>query len=183
MSVTQIRTRTAINAGLFSVEDLDVRFSNAQERQYQRLRMRSRLAVMVVPISQRNTLLLIREFAAGIGDYVIKFPTGTVEREESVEAAAVRELQEETGWLARTISVGKSMYAEPGHCDQMTCVVLARDLVRGQSKGDEPERTGLYEWPASDRRSLIDSLVDARSIAALAMLSDCFGATIPMANR
>jgi hypothetical protein len=72
------------------------------------------------------------------------------------------------------------MYADPGFCDQKTYVVLARDLVRGQTGGDEAERPSLFEWPAADRRSLIESLVDARSISAIAILDRFFDAKTPV---
>lgn len=170
MGVAEARSRTAMNAGLFSVEDLYVRFSNGTERTYQRLKMRSPRSVMIIPITPRNTLLLIREFAAGIDDYVIKFPTGTVENDETVEEAAARELREETGWILRTISVVKQIYADPGYCDQKTYVAIARDLVWGQMEGDEPEVPRLHECDTRDWQTLQDSLIDARSLATLAIL-------------
>ncbi|MEO1898426.1 MAG: ADP compounds hydrolase NudE, partial [Methylococcales bacterium] len=49
---------------LFRIEALDIKFSNGEQRQYERLaRNKSNGAVLMVPMLDAQTVLLIREYS------------------------------------------------------------------------------------------------------------------------
>jgi len=50
---------------LFSVEQLDLTFSNGEQRNYERIPSSGHGAVMIVPMLDSQTLLLVREYCAG----------------------------------------------------------------------------------------------------------------------
>lgn len=94
-------------------------------------------AAVIVPFHvAKNRLVIIREFRVTLGDYQYGFPAGLVERGETLEACAERELQEETGLaVTRWIKAGPPVYSSSGLTDESV------SLVYVECDG-EPSRTG-----------------------------------------
>jgi ADP-ribose diphosphatase len=159
---------------LFTVEALTLRFSNGEERDYERLIGSGRKAVMVVPMLDDNTVLLIREYAAGLHDYHLSLPKGLVEPGEDVLAAANRELMEEVGFGAHHLQELRSLTLSPGYMTHSTHVVLAQNLFEKKLEGDEPEPLEVVALSLNDLAQLLDhpEISEARSIAALFMVRE-----------
>ena len=100
---------------LFQVEQLDITFSNGQQVEYERIKGSSRGGVMVVALQDDDTLLMVREYSAGVERYELMFPKGRIETDEPAVEAANRELQEEVGFAARKLTLVKSMTLAPGY--------------------------------------------------------------------
>src|SRR5690606_24598189 len=112
----------------FRVEELKLRFGNGEERTYERLCSGSSAAVIVVPLLNDDTVLLIREYGVGMESYELGLPKGRVEKGEDLLDAANRELKEEIGYGARDLSLLKLMSQSPNYMQHRTQIVLARDL-------------------------------------------------------
>lgn len=70
--------------------------------------LESRDWVNVIPLTDDGQVILIRQYRHGIRAATLEIPGGIMDPGESPEAAAVRELREETGYVAREIrSLGK----------------------------------------------------------------------------
>ena len=72
---------------LFKVEALHLRFTNGTERIYERMQGGHRGAVMLVPLLDDDTLLLVREYAAGTHSYELGFPKGVIDAGENAAQA------------------------------------------------------------------------------------------------
>ncbi len=157
---------------LFRVESLQLRFSNGEERVYERIPGGNRHAVMIVPVLNNDTLLLIREYAAGTHAYELGFPKGLVDAGETDAEAANRELQEEIGMAARQLSFMKQVSLAPGFMNARMAIFLAQDLFPQQLTGDEPEPLEIISWPLKEAEALLDhpQFHEARSVAALLLL-------------
>ncbi len=59
--------------------------------------------VNVVPVTAEGNVVLIRQFRHGIRDVTMETPGGMLDEGERPEAAAERELREETGYVAEKI--------------------------------------------------------------------------------
>lgn len=82
------------------MQAVDLRFSNGEERTYERLTPNRRSSVMVIPI-QNNELIFVKEYAVGSERYELGFPKGIVDAGEEPIESANRELQEEIGFGAK----------------------------------------------------------------------------------
>ncbi len=157
---------------LFHIEAMDLRFSNGVERRYERLRTGRQGAVMIVAVNDQNEVLLIREYAAGLEEYVLTLPKGLIDPGEDAETAANRELQEEAGFGAREVSHVRQLTAAPNYMGHRLEVMLARDLYPSKLEGDEPEPLEVIPWPLSRLPELFEreEFSEGRAIAALCLV-------------
>lgn len=169
-----LNVETVARTRLFHVERLDVQFLNGTVMEYERLCSSSQGAVLVVPMYDEQTALLIREYAAGVQRYELALPKGRIEDGESPEQAANRELMEEIGYGARKVRHITSFTLAPGYLSHVTHVILAQQLFEQRCEGDEPEEIEVVPWRLSDLHKLIDcdDCTEARSIAALYLVRD-----------
>ncbi|KUJ87522.1 MAG: ADP-ribose diphosphatase NudE [Halomonas sp. 54_146] len=171
----QILSRECVaKSRLFQVESLALRFSNGEERQFERLTGADRGAVMIVAMPDPEHVLLIREYAAGFEDYVLTLPKGLVDPGEDIITAANRELMEECGFGAHRIEPLVELSLAPNYMRHRMQVLLATDLYPKRLPGDEPEPLivethALEELPALLMR---EDFHEARAIAALYIARD-----------
>ncbi|MFW5815530.1 MAG: ADP compounds hydrolase NudE [Wenzhouxiangella sp.] len=161
-------------ANLFTVEQLDLEFSNGERRTYERLISRGLGGVIIVAMPDAEHVLLIREYACGFHRYELCLPKGRLEPGEDALAGANRELQEECGFGARELTSLGALTMAPGYMTHATQVVLARDLYPSRLPGDEPEQLEVLTWSMDDLVSLVqrEDCSEGRSIAALYMARD-----------
>ncbi len=164
-----LNRKTVARSRLFHVEALDLEFSNGATARYERLRGSSRSTVLIVPLLDADTVLLVREYAAGTERYELGFPKGRVEPDEPLLEAANRELMEETGYGARRLEQITSLTLAPGFLGHTTCIVLARDLYPQRLEGDEPEEPEVVPWRMDQLEQLWrgEECSEARTIASL----------------
>ena len=94
---------TEHDAGPYRLERLDLEFANGERRHYERLHGRGHGAVVVVPLLDDDTVLLVREYAAGVHRYELGLVKGRIDAGETPVQAADRELKEEAGYGARSL--------------------------------------------------------------------------------
>jgi ADP-ribose diphosphatase len=171
----KIHARREREAGkMLRVEQLDLEFSNGERRTYHRMKPSGLGAVIIVPMLDEETVLLAREYAAGLHHYEIGLPKGRLEHGESIIEAAEREMKEEIGYGARNLVELTRLSLAPGYMTHITHIVLARDLYPEKLDGDEPEELEVVPWPLADLRGLTarDDCTEGRTIAALYIARD-----------
>jgi ADP-ribose diphosphatase len=163
---------------LFKVEQLDLEFSNGQKRTYERMLTSGLGAVIIVPMLDENTVLLVREYAVGLHHYEIGLPKGRLEIGETALEGAQRELKEEIGYGARDLRELTRLSLAPGYMTHVTRVILARDLYPEKLEGDEPEELEVVPWPIHDLLPITarDDCTEGRTIAALYIARDFLNA-------
>lgn len=165
---------TLAQTRVFRVEQLDLRFANGREARYERLSASPAGAVLVVPMPDERTVLLIREYAAGVDRYELCLPKGRIDEGEDMYETANRELMEEIGYGARTLRHIKSVSLAPGYVGHTTHILLATELYPEKRAGDEPEEIEVVPWPLANLTELLrqDDCTEARTIAALFMVRE-----------
>jgi ADP-ribose diphosphatase len=159
---------------MYQVEQLDLEFSNGERRLYYRMKTSGLGAVIIVPMLDDETVLLAREYAAGLHHYEVGLPKGRLEQDESILDAAQREMKEEIGYGARDLRELTRLSLAPGYMTHITHIVLARDLYPEKLEGDEPEELEVIPWPISDLQALTarEDCTEGRTIAALYIARD-----------
>ena len=162
-------TRTLAHTRMFRIQGVDLEFGNGVQVEYERLLGSSQGAVLIIPMRDDETVLLVREYAAGTERYELGLPKGRIEPGETALDAADREMKEEIGFGARRLDPLYSMTVAPGFLSHQTHLVLARDLYPCKLEGDEPEEIEVVPWRLSDMAALLarEDFSEARSIAAL----------------
>jgi ADP-ribose diphosphatase len=152
----------------FKIETLLLKFSNGEQREFERMQG-GRSAVLVVPFYDQNTLLLIREYAAGTHTYELGFPKGLVDPGETTMEAANRELKEEVGFGANKLTELKKVVMAPNYFSSEMTLFMAENLYPESLTGDEPEPLEVIKWPIDKVDELLqrDDFQEARSISAL----------------
>jgi len=172
MALPEIVNKKVIaSTGAFTVEALDLRFSNGVERKYERLRKGGHEAVIIVALSDKGEIMLVREYCAGFHEVRLSLPKGTADTGETLEDAARRELSEEIGYSAKSVHVVKELSLAPSHMGFTINVIFATDLYPNKLEGDEPEPLELVPWPVERVSDLIEGgeFSEARAIAALTL--------------
>ncbi len=156
------------------VEELDLEFSNGERRLYHRAPATGHGAVIVVPMLDDDTALLIREYAAGTHRYELGLVKGKIDDGETPEEAANRELKEEAGYGANSLTVLRRISLAPTYMGHETVLVLARDLYEERLQGDEPELLDVLPWRLDALHELIlaEEFSEGRSIAALFLVRE-----------
>lgn len=161
---------------LFKVEELALRFSNGEERIYERLGhfARGHRGVMMVPLVDDNHFILIKEYAAGTEDYQLTLPKGLAEAEESLIEGGNRELKEEIGCGAREWHALTDFTLAPNYMTRRIHVLVARDLYEEKLEGDEPEPMEIETFAFDQLLELCarPDFTEARVIAALFLVRD-----------
>lgn len=99
---------------------------------------------MIIPLTDDNHIILVREWRYAIQDWTYCFPFGGTEHTETALDVAQRELHEETGYLADTWERLGEITIDPGANSQVTPVFLARDL-RKDSLFQNPDMHEIQE--------------------------------------
>ncbi|KJS09247.1 MAG: ADP-ribose diphosphatase [Gammaproteobacteria bacterium BRH_c0] len=169
-----LKRRETARTRLFRVEELLLRFSNGAERIYERLCHPSHGAVLIVPMLDDDTVLLVKEYGAGVESYHLGLPKGARNVGEDRLLAANRELMEEVGYGAHHLEFLKTLTLSPGYMGHDIDVILAQNLYEQRLPGDEPEPLEVVPWSLRDLSSLVarDDFTEGRSLAALYLVRD-----------
>lgn len=115
-------------------------------------------------------VLLIRQYRYASGGYMLEIPAGRPDEEgEDWEVCARRELQEETGLTAGSMTYLTSIFTTPGFTDEQIRIFVARDLTSGDTKLDQDEFLEPVVMPISEALERIRSgeINDAKTICGL----------------
>jgi ADP-ribose pyrophosphatase len=126
-------------------------------------------AVAILPLLDAAHICLVRNRRPIIGLTLLEIPAGTVEPGEAPEAAAVRELAEETGYRARQWRKLTEFIPSPGVLSERTHLFVAQELTPGplQLEKDEDLQPQIVPWREALAWALDGTIRDAKTLIAL----------------
>ena len=86
--------------------------------------MKAGEASVILPITDDNKVIMIQEPRTPIGKVILALPAGMIEDGEEADKAAIRELEEETGYLASNIELLREYHPSVGYSDEKIKIYL-----------------------------------------------------------
>lgn len=129
------------------------------------------LAVGVVAIDAQGRVILVGQHRYPLDYYSWEIPEGGCPiGAETLEAAAERELREESGYTASRWDYLGSMVVSNSTSDETAHFYLARDLTAGPTEPDETEDLAvkLMDFTEAHRQAMEGELTESLTVAALA---------------
>lgn len=80
--------------------------------------------IMIAKMSNSKKIVLVRQFRPPIDNYVMEFPAGLVDENESFETAAIRELKEKTGYIGKLKKVILPVLSSPGMTNESVAIAF-----------------------------------------------------------
>lgn len=144
-------------------------------------------AIAIVAVTDEGQLLLVDQFRVPLHGRVIELPAGLVgdeagQRDESIEMAAQRELEEEVGYRAQKFQVLTVGVSSAGLSDESIHLVYASNLSRvGPGGGLADEQIVVHAVPLAEvpdwlrRQQQAGRHVDFKVYAGLFLLGGVAG--------
>jgi len=129
--------------------------------------------VAIVPVDASGQVLLVRQYRLPAGRSMLEVPAGSVDPGESVEEAAQRELQEETGCRADRLHRLGGFFISPGYCTEFMHLFLATGLSEAAAAADADERITVERFPLAEALRLVEAgeIRDGKTIIGLLLVA------------
>jgi ADP-ribose pyrophosphatase len=140
--------------------------------------VRHRGSVVLVAMPAPDRIVLIRQYRYVVDRWLWELPAGTLESNETLDAAALRECHEEIGKIAGRAERLGTYFPSPGFCDEAMNFFLLTEL-RDRRPGeaaphqDPDELLTVKEFAVADVRAMIRAgeIVDMKTIVGLTLIS------------
>ncbi|MDR1168934.1 MAG: NUDIX hydrolase [Heliobacteriaceae bacterium] len=125
-------------------------------------------AVAIAALKGKN-ILMVRQFRYAVKQAMLEIPAGKIDDGEAPFDCAVRELEEETGYIAKNWQPLGFIYVSAGFTNEKIYLFLAEDLTYKQAKPDAGEILECGEYSLEDIRAMIKAgeINDAKTICTL----------------
>jgi ADP-ribose pyrophosphatase len=133
-------------------------------------------SVVLIPIPQPGSIILIRQYRYTIDRWIWELPAGSLKRDEDPDQAAARECEEEIGLVPGRLTRLRGYYPTPGFCDEEMIFYRCEDLrppaPDSAARKDEDEEIEPRTFTLDEARALVSSgeIVDLKTLAGLSLV-------------
>jgi len=126
-------------------------------------------AVCIVARPAPDQVILIRQYRHAAGRELIEIPAGTLHDGEDPRECAIRELEEEAGYLASVMTERGRFWTTPGFTTEFMYLYEAAGLTKTQTNPDDDEVIEVDIVPTAEALRMVDDgrIQDAKSILGL----------------
>ena len=125
-------------------------------------------AAAILAFDEKGKIILVRQHRFPRG-YVLEIPAGTLEKGESPKRCALREIQEETGYKAKSMTHLITYYPSVGYNTEAIHCFVASGLTSGKMNLDTDEAITVKKMDLSRLIKMIKSgkIIDSKTICAV----------------
>ncbi len=164
----ETKNRSKVFSGLvIDIEQMDVLIGNQGWYTYQIVRHPGGAAIL--PLHEDGSVTLIRQLRPAVGDFLLELPAGRLSPGEDPQLCAARELTEETGLTAATLTSLGVLHSSPGVFDEVIHLYLATGLSQGEPAPEAYEEIYCVRLPLAEALTMAaeGGITDGKTIAAL----------------
>lgn len=122
----------------------------------------------ILAVGEQGLIPVVKQYRYGAGDYLYELPAGKLNEGEDALTCAIRELEEETGYIAskENITHLATIVPTPAYVTEKIYIYLATDLKRGSVHLDDDEFVDLYQFTLDQLLTMIDNgeIQDSKTI-------------------
>jgi ADP-ribose pyrophosphatase len=129
-------------------------------------------SVIILPVDAKGDLLFVRQYRHAAGLELLELPAGNLDKGETPEECAKREIREETGMAAGKMEYLGGFYLAPGYSTEYMHVFLATDLHLDPLEADEDEYLSVESVPVVKALEMArrGEFLDAKTLAAFSLM-------------
>ncbi len=127
-------------------------------------------AAAVVPVRDDGKILMVRQYRHSVDRVTLEIPAGSRDsQEENFRVAALRELEEETGYRSDSLEHLITIITAIAYCDEKIEVYIARNLSPTKQHLDSDEFIDVEAFEPEELRRMIfaGEIQDSKTIASL----------------
>ena len=126
-------------------------------------------AAAAVPLTDKNEVILVKQYRHATGNVLLEIPAGGLEPNEDPKDCIIRELQEEIGLKPNIIEHIYSIFLAPGYSTEYLHIYLAKDLIPSKLQEDQDENLEIVKIKIDKLVEMIlnGEIKDAKTIAAV----------------
>jgi 8-oxo-dGTP pyrophosphatase MutT (NUDIX family) len=113
---------------------------------------------LIVPVTENNEFILVKQYKYGANKEVIEFPAGFIDEKENPLDAAKRELKEETGYISNDFQLIAKNELSPTKSNGKVYIYLAKNsTIKYETSFDETENIELIKKSEPEILKMIDN--------------------------
>jgi ADP-ribose pyrophosphatase len=147
MSHELINRTVVFNGSVFTVARHEMRLPDGRTHTYDLVEHNS--AVTILPLDEQGSIIFVRQYRLGAGGDLLELPAGVLHDDEDPALGASREVREETGYAAGTLTPLGGFFMAPGYSTEYMHVFLATGLTPDPLPQDEDEFLQVERIPAA----------------------------------
>jgi 8-oxo-dGTP pyrophosphatase MutT (NUDIX family) len=134
-------------------------------------------AIGVVPVDEQMNTYLVGQFRYTLNEYSWEIPEGGGPEGEEPAETASRELQEETGLIARKLELLGKIHTSNSVTDEVGFIFLAHQLTQDEANPEETEELMVKRLPLSEAVRMVENgeITDSLSMAGLLLAARRLG--------
>ncbi|MFA6846613.1 MAG: NUDIX hydrolase [Sphaerochaetaceae bacterium] len=129
--------------------------------------------VVILALDEQKRIVLVSQYRYAVKAELLEFPAGKLDKipNETPEKGAVRELREETGYVAKAMTYLGEVYPSPGVVTEVLHLFVATGLNRTSQQLDDDEFITI-RWVEKDELLKMiagNTIRDAKTICAFTL--------------
>lgn len=174
MSFNLIESKKVFSGKLIKVWQERVEYPDGREVTIELLKHPG--SVGILPLDDDGQIWFVRQFRHPSGGMLLELPAGTIDPDEAPEITAAREIREEIGMAASSLTSMGGFYLAPGYSTEFMHLYLATGLTPNPLSQDDGEFIQVEKYSIKDVYGMLDrgEFVDVKTVAFLGLMRPRF---------
>ncbi len=126
-------------------------------------------AAAFVAETKEGNIVMVRQYRNALERYTLEIPAGGINENEDYRTAAIRELQEETGYQVEQVEKLIDIYTTVAFCNEKIGIYCGEVTKKEKQHLDEDEFVEILEYPLDELIAMIyrGEIMDSKTVSAL----------------